>query len=125
MLGEELASLWSAPPPFVARRQELDLLAAAWSTGVPMVVEGEPGIRRVELRNSVLVIYDTESKALAHVDVTGRGMAEFILERKLPAGGGEVLAELDGTLDRSHLMLGAVRAPATAEPRGKAKYNDG
>jgi alkyl sulfatase BDS1-like metallo-beta-lactamase superfamily hydrolase len=88
-------------------------------------VEGEPGIRRVELRNSVLVIYDTESKALAHVDVTGRGMAEFILERKLPAGGGEVLAELDGTLDRSHLMLGAVRAPATAEPRGKAKYNDG
>jgi hypothetical protein len=38
---------------------------------------------------------------------------------------GAALAELDGALDRGHLMLGAAPAPAATEPAGKSKYYDG
>jgi len=90
-----------------------------------IAAEGDPRIKRVELRNSVLVISDTEAKAPAHVDMTRRELADFVLGKGVPATGGRPLAELEGTLDRSHLMPAATRAPAVMAPTGKAGYNDG
>jgi alkyl sulfatase BDS1-like metallo-beta-lactamase superfamily hydrolase len=90
-----------------------------------IATEGDPRILGVELRNGVLVISDADSKASMHVDVTRRELAEFVLGKTLPVKGNEVLAELDGSLDRSHLMGAAAHHPAVIEPKGKAKYNDG
>jgi len=90
-----------------------------------IATEGDPRIRRVELRNGVLVISDADSKASVHVDVTRRELAEFVLGKRLPVKGSEALAELDGSLDRSHLMRAAARPPTVIDPKGKAKYNDG
>lgn len=87
--------------------------------------EGEPGIKRVELRNSVLIITDANSKATMHVDLTRRELADFVLGKGGPAMGGGPLAELDGALDRSHLMPVASRTPTVMAPTGKLKYNDG
>ena len=90
-----------------------------------IAVDGEPRIQSVELRNGVLVISEVTSRAAIHVDLTRREMAAFILDKKVPVAGSEVLTELNGVLDRSHLMLGASRAPAADEPKGKAKYYNG
>jgi alkyl sulfatase BDS1-like metallo-beta-lactamase superfamily hydrolase len=85
--------------------------------------EGDPRIRRVELRNAVLVIGDAAAKGAAHVDVTRTELAGFVLGRRPPKGG-DPLAELDRSLDRSHLLPAAARPPAVLEPRDKAKYPD-
>ncbi len=90
-----------------------------------IAAEGDRQIKRVELRNSVLVISDAESKAAAHVDVTRRELADFVLGKGVPVKGGGLLAQLDGTLDRRHLLPAASRAPAGMAPTGKARYNDG
>lgn len=71
-------------------------------------------IRRVELRNSVLVISEVNSKGPVHIDISRPEMAAFILERKLPADSNKVLAELNDVLDRSHLLLQAPIAPVTS-----------
>ena len=90
-----------------------------------IAAEGDPRIQRVELRNSVLVITGADSKAAVHVDLTRRELADFVLGKGVPAKGGGPLAELDGTLDRSHLMPVAMRPPTVMAPTGKAGYTDG
>jgi alkyl sulfatase BDS1-like metallo-beta-lactamase superfamily hydrolase len=86
--------------------------------------EGDPRIRRVELRNSVLVISDAGSKSPLHVDATRRELAEFVLGKSLPAKGSDVLAQLDQVLDRSKLMPLTPGSPTTFERKGKLKYSD-
>ena len=73
----------------------------------------------------MLVITETDSKAPVHIDLTRRELAEFVLGKRVPVGGGDALAELDRPLDRSHLMQPMV-GPATVLQRdGKTKCNDG
>ena len=69
-----------------------------------IAAEGDPQIRQVELRNSVLVISPVAFRGARHVDVTRSELADFVLGKGAPARGGDALAELDRVLDRSHLM---------------------
>jgi alkyl sulfatase BDS1-like metallo-beta-lactamase superfamily hydrolase len=89
-----------------------------------IAAEGDPRIRLVELRNGVLVISEADAKGAAHVVVTRRELADFVLGKRLPKKAGDSLAELDGSLDRSHLLSAGARPPASLEPRDKAKYPD-
>ena len=89
-----------------------------------IAAEGDPRIRRVELRNGVLVITEAGAKGAPHVEVTRRELAEFVLGRRAPTKAGDPLAELDRSLDRSHLLPAAARPPPALEPRDKAKYPD-
>jgi len=89
-----------------------------------IAAEGDPRIRRVELRNSVLVISDAGAKAPVHVDVTRRELAEFVRGKSLPAKGSDALAQLDQVLDRSQLLPLASSAPKTFEIKGKETYSD-
>jgi len=91
-----------------------------------IAAEGDPRARRVELRNSVLVITTADSKAAAHVDVTRSELADFVLGRGAASrAGGEVLAELDGVLDRSQLMLPTATKPAVLDDKGDLDYSHG
>jgi alkyl sulfatase BDS1-like metallo-beta-lactamase superfamily hydrolase len=87
-----------------------------------IAADGDPRIRRVELRNGVLVITDAGSKGAPHLDVSRRELADFVLGRRSPTKAGDALADLDGSLDRSHLLPAAARPPPALEPRDKAKY---
>jgi alkyl sulfatase BDS1-like metallo-beta-lactamase superfamily hydrolase len=90
-----------------------------------ITAEGDPKIRRVELRNSVLVITDADSKADRHVDVTRSDLADFVLGKGAPAKGGEALAELDRVLDRSRMLPPNAAVPAVIDAKGELKYNGG
>jgi alkyl sulfatase BDS1-like metallo-beta-lactamase superfamily hydrolase len=90
-----------------------------------IAAEGDPRIRRLELRNSVLVITEADAKAPMHVDLTRRELAEFVLGTGGCAKAGNVLGELNGVLDRSHLKHLSVRTPAVIDPKGKATYTGG
>ena len=90
-----------------------------------IAAEGDPRINRVELRNSVLVITDADSKAAAHVDVTRRELADFVLGKGVPAKGGESLAELDRVLDRSRMLPPTASVPEVLDAKGDLEYNDG
>ena len=90
-----------------------------------LAAEGDPQIRRVELRNSVLVISNTDSKAAAHVDLTRSELADFVLGKGAPAKAGDALTELDRVLDRSRLMPPTTPTPAVLDAKGDLKYNDG
>ena len=89
-----------------------------------IAAEGDPRIRRVELRNGVLVITEAGAKATPHVDVTRRELADFVLGKRSSPKAGDPLTELDRSLDRSHLLPAAARPPPALEPRDKAKYPD-
>jgi hypothetical protein len=89
-----------------------------------IAAEGDPRIRRIELRNAVLVISEASGKAPVHVDVSRRDLAEFVLGTRSPPKAGDPLAELDRSLDRSHLTGPSAHPPAVLEPREKAKYPD-
>ncbi len=86
-----------------------------------IAAEGDARIRRLELRNGVLVITPATGKGSPHVEVSRRELAEFVLGKR-NAAPGDPLVELDRALDRSHLLLGA--PPPPLEPRDKAKYPD-
>ena len=89
-----------------------------------ITAEGDPRIRRVELRNGVLVISEAGTKDAAHLDVTRRELADFVLGKRLPTKASDALTELDRSLDCSHLLPAAARPPPSLEPRDKAKYPD-
>jgi alkyl sulfatase BDS1-like metallo-beta-lactamase superfamily hydrolase len=89
-----------------------------------IAAEGDPRIRRVELRNGVLVISEVGAKGAAHVEVSRRELADFVLGKRSPTKAGDALAELDRSLDRSALLPAAARPPPSLEPRDKAKYPD-
>jgi alkyl sulfatase BDS1-like metallo-beta-lactamase superfamily hydrolase len=90
-----------------------------------LAAEGDPQIRQIELRNSVLVILPVASRGARHVDVTRSELAEFVVGKGAPAKGGEPLAELDRFLDRSRLMPATAAIPAVLDAKGGLKYNDG
>ena len=90
-----------------------------------VAAEGDPQIRRVELRNSVLVISPVASRASRHVDLTRSELADFVLGKGVPAKGGGPLAELDRVLDRSRLLPPTTPTPAVLDAKGDLKYNDG
>ena len=66
--------------------------------------QGNPQIRQVKLRNSVMVISPSTSRASNHVDLTQQALADFILGKGTPTKGAEPLAALDHMLDRSRLL---------------------
>ncbi len=68
-----------------------------------LAVEGDPQIRRLELRNGVIVISDTQSPAATHLKLTRQELAAFVLGTR-PASAADSLTELNRVLDRSHLM---------------------
>jgi alkyl sulfatase BDS1-like metallo-beta-lactamase superfamily hydrolase len=90
-----------------------------------VAAEGNPQIRQIELRNSVLVISPVASRGARHVDVTRSELADFVVGKGAPAKGGGPLAELDRVLDRSRLMPLTTPIPAVLDAKGDLKYNDG
>jgi alkyl sulfatase BDS1-like metallo-beta-lactamase superfamily hydrolase len=91
-----------------------------------IAAEGDPQIRQVEMRNSVLVITAADAKAATHLEVTRSELADFVLGKGAPSrAGGEVLAELDGVLDRSRLMLPTAMKPAVLDDKGDRDYSHG
>jgi alkyl sulfatase BDS1-like metallo-beta-lactamase superfamily hydrolase len=68
-----------------------------------LAVEGDPRIRRLELRNSVLVITDADAAAPTHLALTRQELAAFVLGTRSTSTA-DALTQLDRVLDRSHLM---------------------
>ena len=68
-----------------------------------LAVEGESRIRRLELRNSVLVITDVDAAAAMHLALTRQELADFVLGTRPPSET-DPLSQLDRMLDRSHLL---------------------
>jgi hypothetical protein len=66
-------------------------------------VEGDPRIRRLELRNGVIVISDADAASPTHVKLTRQELAAFVLGTRAPSAA-DPLSQLDRVLDRSHLM---------------------
>jgi alkyl sulfatase BDS1-like metallo-beta-lactamase superfamily hydrolase len=71
-----------------------------------LAVEGDSRIRRMELRNGVLVITDADAAAPTHLKLTRQELAAFVLGTR-PATAADPLSQLDRVLDRSHLMPAA------------------
>jgi alkyl sulfatase BDS1-like metallo-beta-lactamase superfamily hydrolase len=90
-----------------------------------LAAEGDPQLRRVTLRNGVLVVTRAESRGASHVDLTRQQLADFVLGRGAPSGAGAPLAELDGALDRTRLLAPTVRVPEVLDAKGGAEYNHG
>jgi hypothetical protein len=68
-----------------------------------LAVEGDPRIRRLELRNGVLVITEVNAAAPTHLALTRQELAAFVLGTRSPSTA-DALTQLDNVLDRSHLM---------------------
>jgi len=83
-----------------------------------LAVEGDPRIRRIELRNSVVVISDAQSPAETHLGLTREELAAFVLGTR-PASSAGPLAELDRVLDRSHLLPASSGSVLEHKPGGK------
>lgn len=75
-----------------------------------LAVEGDSRIRRLELRNGVLVITDADAAAPAHLALTRQELAAFVLGTRSPSAA-DALSQLNRVLDRSHLLpAGAVES---------------
>jgi alkyl sulfatase BDS1-like metallo-beta-lactamase superfamily hydrolase len=68
-----------------------------------LAVEGDSRIRRLELRNGVLVITDADKAAATHLTLTRQELADFVLGARPPSET-DPLSQLDRVLDRSHLL---------------------
>lgn len=68
-----------------------------------LAVDGDPRIRRLDLRNGVLVIADASAAAPSHFQLTRQELAAFVLGTRSPSTA-DALTQLDRVLDRSHLM---------------------
>jgi alkyl sulfatase BDS1-like metallo-beta-lactamase superfamily hydrolase len=68
-----------------------------------LAIEGDPQIRRIELRNGVLVITEADAAAPTHLALTRQELAAFVLGTRPPSAA-DPLSQLDRVLDRSHLM---------------------
>ncbi len=68
-----------------------------------LAVEGDPRIRRLELRNGVLVITDANAAAPTHFQLTRQELAAFVLGAR-SSSTDDALTKLDRVLDRSRLM---------------------
>jgi alkyl sulfatase BDS1-like metallo-beta-lactamase superfamily hydrolase len=87
-----------------------------------LAVEGESVIRRLELRNGVLVISEVDAAAPAHFSLTRQELAAFVLGTRSHTTA-DALAQIDKVLDRSHLLppgtvesvMAGMKAPADSE----------
>lgn len=70
---------------------------------VTLAVEGESRIRRLELRNGVIVISDADAASPADIKLTRQELAAFVLGTRAPSET-DPLSQLDRVLDRSHMM---------------------
>lgn len=77
--------------------------AEAQRQTLTLAVEGDSRIRRLELRNGVLVITEADAAAPTHLRLTRPELAAFVLGTR-PASAADALSQLDRVLDRSHLM---------------------
>ena len=68
-----------------------------------LAIEGDPQLRRIDLRNGVLVITDADAAAPTHLALTRQELAAFVLGTRPPSDA-DPLSQLDRVLDRSHLM---------------------
>jgi alkyl sulfatase BDS1-like metallo-beta-lactamase superfamily hydrolase len=68
-----------------------------------LAVEGDSRIRRIGLRNGVLVITDADAASPTHVKLTRQELAAFVLGTRSPSAE-DALSQIDRVLDRSHLM---------------------
>jgi alkyl sulfatase BDS1-like metallo-beta-lactamase superfamily hydrolase len=68
-----------------------------------LAIEGDPQIRRIDLRNSVLVITEADAAAPTHLALTRQDLAAFVLGTQ-PTSTADALTQLDRVLDRSHMM---------------------
>ena len=68
-----------------------------------LAVEGDSRIRRIELRNGVLVITDADAASPTHLSLTRQELAAFVLGTRSTSTS-DALAQLDRVLDRSHLL---------------------
>jgi len=68
-----------------------------------LTVEGDSRMRRLELRNGVLVVTDAAAAAPTHFQLTRQELADFVLGTRPPSKA-DALTQLDRVLDRSHLM---------------------
>jgi hypothetical protein len=82
-----------------------------------LAVEGDPRIRRIELRNGVIVISDAEAASPTHVKLTRQEVAAFVLGTR-SSSAGDALTALDRVLDRSDLMPAAARESVLASKPG-------
>ncbi len=68
-----------------------------------LAVEGDPRIRRLELRNGVLVITDADAAAPTHLALSRQELAAFVLGTRSPSAA-DALSQLNRVLDHSHMM---------------------
>jgi alkyl sulfatase BDS1-like metallo-beta-lactamase superfamily hydrolase len=68
-----------------------------------LAVENDSRIRRLELRNGVIVVTDAAGAAPTHFQLTRQELAAFVLGTR-PASTADALTQLDRVLDRSHLL---------------------
>jgi alkyl sulfatase BDS1-like metallo-beta-lactamase superfamily hydrolase len=67
-----------------------------------LAVKGDPQIRQIQLRNSVLVITDADTAATTHFELSREELAAFVLGTRPESE--DALSQLDQVLDRSHLV---------------------
>ena len=84
-----------------------------------LAIEGDPRIRRIELRNGVIVISDADAAGPAHLKLTRQELAAFVLGTR-PASTADPLTDLNRVLDRSHLMPAAPGSVLEHKPGVKA-----
>jgi alkyl sulfatase BDS1-like metallo-beta-lactamase superfamily hydrolase len=70
-----------------------------------VALAGVDATHRVILRNSVMVVEGTASKANLHLQLTPEDLADLILGNRSFAAVDPVLADFEASLDRSHLLL--------------------
>jgi alkyl sulfatase BDS1-like metallo-beta-lactamase superfamily hydrolase len=80
-----------------------------------LAVEGDPRIRRLELRNSIIVISDADAAGPTHLKLTRQELAAFVLGTR-QATAADPLFELNRVLDRSHLMPAAAGSSLEHKP---------
>jgi len=68
-----------------------------------LAIEGDSRVRRIELRNGVLVITDADAAAPTHLTLSRQELAVFVLGTRSPSTT-DALSQLDRVLDRSHLL---------------------
>ena len=70
-------------------------------------VEGAPNPTQIELRNGVIVISEVSAKGNAHIDVSSKEWAEFVVGQRSFADRAKVIAKFEGVLDRKTVPKGS------------------
>ena len=68
-----------------------------------VAVEGASDLTQIQLRNGVIVISEVSKKEKAHIDVSRKEWAEFVVGQRSFADRHKVIAEFEGVLARPAL----------------------